>query len=228
MTLKESITQELRNAIINGVYKPGEHLTETALSLRFSVSRTPIREALNKLEKEGFIKITPDKGAAVIKLSLKDISDIYDMLIALEGLSSNLACCQLTDEQISKLEQIHFMMMKAFSRKNLDLIFELNIQFHWMITEATNNPYLFDVESNFRSLINQFGRFSYLAPGQPEATLAEHRKIVDAFRRRNPALAELLTRKHLEEAKKRILKYLSEKQEEGDGDNRPRVIGESG
>ena len=224
MNLKENIVTELRNAIVSGEYKPGDHLTETALSLRFGASRTPIREALNRMEKEGFIKIIPGKGARVVKLSLKDISNIYDMLIVLEGLASKLACSQLTDEQIDKLEQIFLKTTRASNRKNLHLMSELNIQFHWIITEATKNSYLIDVRFKFRNIIDQFGRISYLAPGQIKATLVEHQKIIDAFKRRSPTLAELLTKKHLENGKKRVLKYLSEGQEENDRDNRPRNI----
>jgi DNA-binding GntR family transcriptional regulator len=224
MNLKENIVTELRNAIVSGEYKSGDHLTETALSLRFGASRTPIREALNRMEKEGFIKITPGKGARVVKLSLKDISDIYDMLIVLEGLACKLACNQLTDEQIGKLEQLYLKTMKASGRKNLDLMSELNIQFHWIITEATSNSYLIDVRFKFRNLIDQFGRISYLVPGQIKATLVEHQKIIDAFKRRNPTSAELLTKKHLENGKKRVLKYLSKRQEESNRDNRSRNI----
>lgn len=211
MTLRENITNELRSSILSSVYKPGDRLTEAALALRFGVSRTPIREALNRLEKEGFIKITPDKGASVIKLSSQDISDIYDMLFALDGLGCSLACANLTDQQINDLEQVHFAMVKATSKKNLDVIYELNIQFHEMIMKATDNPYLIDTHRNFRGLLNQFQRISYLAPGQCAATLTEHRKMIDAFKTRNPALADLLVKDHIQGAKKRIIEYLHKK-----------------
>lgn len=216
MTIKQNILRDLRNAIASGEYKPGERLTEVSLSRRFKVSRTPVREALNQLEKEGFIKITPDIGAKVVKLSLRDISDIYDMLIALEGLASRLAANQLTNEQINKLEEYHMMMVRAAGEENLDLVFELNIQFHWLITEAANNSYLMDVRTNLRKLVDRFANISHLIPGQYEATLTEHRKIIDAFKGRTPALAEFLTKEHLEGAKKRLLNYLREKQEGGD------------
>jgi DNA-binding GntR family transcriptional regulator len=216
MSIKASILRELRNAIARGEYRPGEHLTESSLSRRFNVSRTPVREALNQLEKEGFIKITPDVGAKVVELSLKDISDIYDMLIALEGLASRLATMQLTNEKIRKLEEYHVMMVKAAGERNLELIFELNIQFHWLITEATNNPYLIEVRTNLRKLVDRFASISHLIPGQYEATLTEHRKIIDAFKGQNPALADFSNREHLEGAKKRLLDYLREKQERGE------------
>jgi len=168
------------------------------------------------LEKEGFIKMIPDVGAKVVELSLKDISDIYDMLIALEGLASRLATLQLANEKIRKLEEYHMMMVRAAGEKNLELIFELNIQFHWLITEATQNPYLIEMRTNLRRLVDRFASISHLIPGQYEATLTEHRKLIDACKGQNPALAEFLNREHLEGAKKRLLDYLSEKQEGGD------------
>lgn len=116
---------ELRNAIAWREYKPGEHLKEADLSRRFNVSRTPIREALIQLEKEGFIKMTPEVGAKVVQLSQNDISNIYDILIVLEGLSSRLAYTRLKNEQIDKLEELHLMMVKALGEKKI-LTFSLN------------------------------------------------------------------------------------------------------
>ncbi len=210
MPFKKDIIRELRNAIANEEYEPGEHLTETALSRRFNVSRTPIREALNQLEKEGFVEITPSVGARVVTLSQKNVSDIYDILIVLEGLSSRLAAKKLSDEQIEKLEEYHFLMMKASGQKNVDLVSALNNKFHWLIQEATQNSYLIDLEVNYRRLVNRFTPIFVRIPEQWEATLKEHRQIIDAFKGKNSALAEFVTKEHLEGAKQRLLKYLNE------------------
>jgi len=213
MSSKKDIVRELRNSIIKGEYKPGKRLTEISLSRRFNVSRTPIREALSWLQKEGFIEIIPAIGARVVKLSLKNVSDVYDILITLEGLASRLAANNLTNEQIDKLEEYHLMMMNALSKKNFDLTSELNIRFHRLIREATNNSYLVDLRINLRYLVDWFNSVFVFIHTQWEETLKEHRLIIDAFKTRNPALAEFVTREHFEGAKKRFLEYFGKDQQ---------------
>jgi len=201
---------KLRDAIARGEYKPGQRLSEPALCDRFKTSRTPIREALRYLEKEDLVKITPNAGARVIKLSIKDASDIYDMLIALEGTACRLACSQIKAEEIRKLEEYEFSMLSAANEKNYDLLTQLNEQFHWLITESTGNSYLIKIRADFRRLVNPIGRFSAEIPEQLERTFEEHPKIVEAIKKRNSALAEFMAREHLENAKKFFLSYASQ------------------
>jgi DNA-binding GntR family transcriptional regulator len=213
---KERIIRELRTAIVRGEYKPGEHLIEMALCGRFKVSRTPVREALNQLEKEGLVKITPAVGARVVTLSPDEIMEIYDLLIVLEGASSRLACPHITEEQIDKLEEYNTLFENAMPKRNAALLFQLNVQFHWLITEATRNSVLIDLRMNFRRLVDRISRIFPDIPGQCEATLSEHRQIIEALRSRNPALAEFIMREHLEGAKRHLYDYLRERQGEGE------------
>ncbi len=208
MNLKEKTKAELRNSILKGEFGPGEHLTEALLSARFKVSRTPIREALNQLEKEGFVKITPAAGARVVDLSLKETFDIYDILIVLEGAASRLACPLIRTEQIHKLEEYQLLFEEALREKNAELLFDLNTQFHWLITEATKNSYLIEMRTNFRGLVDRIARIFPHVPGQCEETLLWHSKIIDALKARNPALAEFIMREHLGNAKKNLADHL--------------------
>jgi DNA-binding GntR family transcriptional regulator len=216
MTLAQTIVSNLRYAIISGEYKPGQHLKEEDICKRWNVSRTPVREALKQLEAENLIKISPNVGARVVDLSIKDVSDIYDMLIVLEATACRLACLQISTEQVNKLEEYQFMMDKAAGVDNIDLVFELNIQFHWLITESTRNPYLIEIRKNYRSLVDRFARLSPSIPGQLKATLDEHPGIIDAIRKRNPALAEFVMKGHMENAKKFLISYLRALQSEKD------------
>ena len=213
MSLKDKIIRDLRQAIVRKEFKPGEHVTEAVLCERFKVSRTPIREALNQLEKEGFIRITPSAGAKVVNLSLKETLDIYDILIILEGASSRLACSKINEDQISKLEEYNYLFEKAKDQKNAELLFDLNVHFHWLITEATRNAYLINMRANFRLLVDRIARVFPTIPGQCEATLVEHKQVIEALKLRNPALAEFTMREHLEGAKRNLQEYLREKQE---------------
>jgi DNA-binding GntR family transcriptional regulator len=208
MTLKEDILIKLRDSIASGEYEPGEHLREEHLSRRFNVSRTPIREALNQLEKEGFIKIIPEVGAKVAQFSQNDIADIYDLLIVLEGLGSRLAAARITNEQLYRLEELHFAMVKAANQKELRLFFELNTHFHMKLIEASENSYLIDMRMNFRRLIDRFADISHLIPGQWQASIKEHPKILEALKSKEPVLAEFLTKEHVENGKNRLIQYL--------------------
>lgn len=217
MNLKERVTRELRLAITRGEYGPGEHLTEAALCERFKVSRTPVREALNQLEREGFVRLAPAAGARVIELSLQEKKDIYDLLIILEGAAARLACLHIKDEDIRKLEEYNTLFDRAAESRNADLLFQINLQFHWLITEATRNAYLIDVRTNFRRLVDRVGRIFPRIPKQIEATEREHRMIIDALKSRNSALSEFFMREHLEGAKKRLFDHLREEEEKAVG-----------
>jgi DNA-binding GntR family transcriptional regulator len=214
VNLKERTIANLRNALLEGEFRPGEHLTEADLCVRFQVSRTPVREALNQLEKEGFVKITPAAGARVVNLSMKDVLDLYDILIVLEGAASRLACPLIREEQLNKLEEYNLLFEKALMEKNGDLLFDLNTQFHWLITEATKNAYLIEMRTNFRRLVDRIARLFPFIPGQCEDTLVWHRKIIDALKARNPALAEFVMREHLGNARKNLAEFLRERENE--------------
>jgi DNA-binding GntR family transcriptional regulator len=210
--IKSQIILDLREAIIKEEYPPGAHLVENDLCARFKASRTPVREALAQLEKEGFVCVIPGSGAHVTKLSIEDVSHIYEILIVLEGAACRLACNRTSEEQIGKLEEYNFHFERALKNRNDDLLFELNDRFHWLITSETGNTYLMDMRSNFRALVNRISRIFLYVPGQMEATIVEHRQIIAALRARNSALAEFVMREHLENAKEQLLKYLRDRQ----------------
>lgn len=176
------------------------------------MSRVPVREALNQLQAEGFIDIAPNRGASVVKFSINDVSNLYDVLIGLESTACRLACRNITDGQILKLEEYQFMIDRTFESKDWELFIELNMQFHMFITETANNPYLVDIRKKFRGLIDRFARFSPFIPEQLKATREEHPRIIEGLKSRNPAMAEFATREHLENAKQLMLKYFKRKE----------------
>lgn len=132
----------------------------------------------------------------------------------MDGLASGIAMYQITEAQLSKLEY-QMVMLEAIKIRNRELISEINIQFHWLITQATGNSYLIDIRRNLCGLVDQFARISHLIPEQSDATISEHRNIIDVLRQKNPTLAEFLTKEQLESAKKRLFKFLREKQDTG-------------
>jgi len=214
MRLKERIVGRLREAIMRGEYRPGERLVENELCARFKVSRTPVREALDHLDREGLLKITPGAGARIAELSRKDILDIYDVLIVLEGAAARLACSNIGDAQMEKLEEYGFLFEEALKRHDPELLFQLNHRFHWVITEATDNRHLIEMRLRFRRLIDSISRTFAEIPEQCRVTIAEHRQILDALKARNPSLAEFTMREHLGNAKEKLREYLDKKERE--------------
>jgi len=208
MNLKETIIAHLREAILNGEYPPGGHLGETALSRRFGVSRTPIREVLHLLEKEGLVHIVPGVGARAAKRSVDDILKIYDVLIVLEGAACKFACTEITEEEIRRLQESNHRMEKALNEDDPDRMLEFNNTFHWLITEASRNSYLIDLRANFRRLVDPVTRLFPSIPGQVQSSIEEHEDIIIALRRRNPFMADFIMKEHLEKAKKNLKRHL--------------------
>ena len=215
MVPKEAILKDLRNAIATGEIKPGEHLKESVICSRYRVSRTPVREILKQLEKEGLVEIIPNQGAKIVTLSIEDVADIYDVLIVLEGAAARLAAGKISDQELEKLREYQFTMEKAIGEKNVELVLELNLQFHTLLTKASRNPYLVETRNNYRNILNPFGRFIAFIPQFFEATLIEHPKMIASIASKNPSLAEFLAREHMEEGKIRMLDYIQTVQKKG-------------
>lgn len=207
MTKKENILNYLRQAIVSGEYKPGDHIVEQDICKRFSVSRSPVREAINQLEKEGLVKISPNAGAKVVELTLDDLSNIFDLLEVMQGAANRLACSELKDEDIKELEEMHFMMIEAANKNNLELFFELNVQFHRYIHRHANNKYIIEIWSKYRTITSPLIQFLPVIEGQARSSIDGHQKIIEAFKKRNHTLAELAAREHIKEAKKQMLEY---------------------
>lgn len=216
MTLTASLVSQLRRDIVRGLNKPGQRLREKDLCKRYGVSRTPVREALKQLEKENLVKINPNAGASVVDLSIKDISDIYDVLIVLETAVTSLASIHASSEGIRRLEEYQFKMEKAAGQGNNDLVFELNLQFHLLINTLANNHYLAEIRENYRNLVDRFARFAAVIPGQVEATLEEHQRIIEAIKLHNPAMGEFVMNEHMMHSKKLLLGYIRDLYEKRD------------
>ncbi len=200
----QQIAEAIRTAIASGEQKPGQRLVECQLSALYGVKRNRIREALHKLEHEGFVTITPNVGAVVADFSRVDIEQMYDLQAVLEGLAVRLATPFITGEQILKLEKI---AEKMESTDNISIILQCNSEFHIMLDELSENRRLIEMVGNLRSRIHLFGYSSFHVPGQTAISNDEHRKIIQAMKENDPIRAEQLMRDHLIGAKNRLVKW---------------------
>src|SRR5574340_89251 len=113
LTLRERIVDFIKDAIISGTLKPGERVPEQEIAENFGISRTPIREAFRQLESEGFITVTPRKGAVVSPITDRDVSEFYDIKSLLEGYAARTACAKLTSREIKRLETLNAQMERC-------------------------------------------------------------------------------------------------------------------
>ncbi len=203
--LREVVFESVRGAIISGVLKPGERLMEVQLAEKLGVSRTPIREAIRKLELEGLVIMMPRKGAYVADLSLKDITDVLEIRAALEGLASGLAALRITDEEIEELELTAVQFHQAIEADDFDMIVQKDIEFHDRIFRATRNDKLLQITNNLREQVQRF-RIMYINKSNKSKDLAkEHYEIAEAISKRNIDMAERIAKRHIENAEKYIL-----------------------
>jgi DNA-binding GntR family transcriptional regulator len=189
---------------------PGEHLNEKQICKRFGVSRTPVREAMKILAGEYLVTIVPNSGVKVAEMSYEDISNMYDLLAILDGGAARLACLSVTSNDIIKLEECEFQLERSASENNVELAYELNVQFHIILVELSKNRYLIETRKNITVLSTRFVHYSRFIASQIQATISDHNQIIDALKKRNAGLSEFLTKKHTEDAKGRMLNYYKE------------------
>lgn len=209
--LREVVFESIRSAIINGSLKPGERLMEVQMAEKLGVSRTPIREAIRKLELEGLVVMIARKGAYVADLSLKDITDVLEIRAALEGLAAGLASIRISEEEVASIEAVAMKFHKAIENDDFEGMIQMDIQFHDLIFIATRNEKLIQISNNLREQVQRF-REIYISKANKSKDLAkEHYEITEAISNRNIDLAEKLARKHIENAENYILKMAKTK-----------------
>ncbi|UWG97722.1 GntR family transcriptional regulator [Dehalobacter sp. DCM] len=195
--LREIVLEALREAIVGGVLEPGERLMEIQLAEEMGVSRTPVREAIRKLELEGFVVMVPRRGAYVAGVSHKDVKDVFEIREALEGLAAGLAAEKITDEEIEELERVLHYEKEPDS---LEVLVQSDIDFHALLYKASRNERLNQILANLREQTNRFRTTSLAVPGRAKYAIQEHRAIVDAIARHDVEEAQRLAGAHIENA----------------------------
>jgi DNA-binding GntR family transcriptional regulator len=206
--LRELVLDAIREAIINGTLKPRERLMEIQLAEELGVSRTPIREALRKLELEGFIVMVPRKGAYVADISIKDIADVFEIRAALEALAAGLAAERITDEELEEMERLVAEKAEAITEHDMDRLIRVDTLFHEAIYKASRNQRLTNIINNLREQIQRYRTTSLAYPGRMKRSLEEHRSIVEAIQSRDTQVAQQVTREHIENAENSMIEAI--------------------
>jgi len=208
--LRDKIASAVRASIIDGRIGAGEKLREPVLSKQLGVSRTPLREALLQLDSEGFVEMTPRRGAVVRPLSRQDAAETYEVKGALEALAARLACERMESETLQRLKNINDTLASLGRARAVDQarILHLNAEFHQTLTDASGNEKL---SQYVRVLRAQALRYNYIylsVLSRLNESVAEHDQILDALRRRKADDVERLFREHGKSASKALCSYI--------------------
>jgi len=185
LPLRDVVFNTLRQAILRGELKPGERLMEIQLANKLGVSRTPIREAIRKLELEGLVLMIPRRGAEVAEITEKSLRDVLEVRGALEELAVKLACQKITDEQIGELRVAEKEFEQALSSGDVTVYAEADVKFHDVIYRATDNQRLIQLLFNLREQMYRY-RVEYLKREEAHGTLLiEHKRIIETIANRD-------------------------------------------
>ena len=204
--LRDVVFENLRSAILEGKLKSGQRLMEVQLAEQLGVSRTPVREAIRKLELEGLVVMLPRKGAYVANISVKDLMDVLEIRASLEGLGASLAAERRTEEDIKNLEEIEEEFEQAVITQDIDMLLKKDIEFHECIFKAANNKKLEMINSLWEQV--QRFRITYVSDSNASLSLIdEHRIILNAIKEGNVADGKKAAIEHIEKAEQFMLDH---------------------
>ena len=210
--LRETAFLTLRKLILTGKLHPGERLTEVRLGKILGTSRTPIREAIRKLELEGLVTITPGSGARVARITEEDLQDVMEVRSALDQLCASLACRRITPEEKNELVRARESFEYSTRFGDEQEIAESDVHFHDIIARAARNKRLDQVMNGLADTIYRF-RYEYIKDDlHCEELISEHRTICTAILEGDAEAAVEAARLHIERQREFILEQIRKTQ----------------
>ena len=205
-TITEEIYRDIKLGIIEGKFTPNEHLVERKLATLYGVSKTPVREALTRLEIDGLVKFVSLKGAVVRRLNKREILQILDIREYLEALAARKATELWNQASIDKIEEVHAASYSYLH--DLDAFQSSDKLFHESIRRASENKFLLDMSEKLDNLTRIVLRTSMVLPTRgPSVAYAEHTNIVKAIHDGDPREADKQSRIHIQAARMAIEKF---------------------
>lgn len=205
LPLRDVVFQTLRQAILRGELEPGERLMEIHLANRLGVSRTPIREAIRKLELEGLVVMIPRRGAIVASITEKDLQDVLEVRRTLEIMAGEMACERITPKLLQQLEEAGREFMKLKDTDEFTSLAEVDVKFHDIIYAATDNQRLITILNNLREQMYRY-RLEYLKDtGSHERLNSEHCQIYEGIKRGDKAAVSEAIGTHIDNQRDAIL-----------------------
>ena len=204
ISLAEQVFERLENDILTGKYQRGAVLTELRLVTDLGVSRTPVREALHRLEQEHIIEITP-KGILILGVTERDLADIFAIRLRIEGLASTFAVANMSAEQLAELKEALDLQEFYVTKQDPEHIKTMDSRFHQLIYRYCGSAVLNDTLLPLHKKVQKYRRASVEDSSRAQQSLMEHRAIFEAIEARNAELAEKCTTEHIANAAQHIL-----------------------
>ena len=192
----DSVHATLREGIITGRLQSGDTLVEEQLASRFRVSRTPVREALLRLEAEHLVTRIPRRGLVVRRFSEDEVLEVYTVRTALDRLAAGLAATHALPSELAHLRTINQRLADATEQGNTPLMAELSTQFHEALAEASHNSLLLHFTRQLNDRVRRFGASTFAHPGRPAIGIAEHEQLLEALDARDVEEAERIALDH--------------------------------
>jgi DNA-binding GntR family transcriptional regulator len=212
--LVEKLSEAMTEAILEGIFKEGDQLTELDLQKQFNISRSPIRESFRVLEKRGLVEVIPRKGTFVKRISPRDIEEHFPVRSVLEGLAAKQAYANLTPATLEAMERALARMKTAAENEDTKSYWKQHILFHEIFIDACGNQLLINLLKTLRMQIMWY-RLSYQYYKEDfKSSYRTHEKIMGLFKSKNtdPDRLEAAVRTHIEEAVGKFIGYLDEQE----------------
>jgi DNA-binding GntR family transcriptional regulator len=204
----ETAYEVIRQGVLSGEFARGQRLREEELAARVGVSRTPVREALRRLNAEGLVDFTPNRGAKVTAWSERELEDLYEARALLEGFGARLAAGRITADEIAELHATAEEMAEVAGPDAADRLTELNGRFHRAIVRASRNTQLDTLVRGVMDVPLIYRTFQRYSPERLRASQSHHRELVEAFRAGDGEWAEAVMRAHILAARTTVLQSL--------------------
>lgn len=208
LPLRDVVFNTLRQAILRGELKPGERLMEIHLAEKLGVSRTPIREAIRKLELEGLVTMIPRRGAEVARITEKNLRDVLEVRRELDAFSCELACDRITKQEGEELQRACEEFAAATATRDATVIAEADVKLHDIIVHAAGNERLTEILNNLSEQMYRY-RFEYIKDtSNYEKLVEEHRIIYESILNKDKQTAAQTARVHIDNQERSILNLL--------------------
>jgi len=206
--LREQVHKKLKESILNGMLPPNKRLIEEKIAAEMETSRTPVREAMQKLEKEGLIHKLPRGGYAISIITMDDIEEVFGIRSILEGYAAYLATLRVKDEDLQALEQIVKREEECLKRKDTDQLVKLNTEFHESLYKAARSAKLYAIINDLRDYIYRFRIIIFRYSDMAAISIRDHQDMIALMKAKKASRVEKLVRKHIIRGKNLIKKKL--------------------
>lgn len=208
-SLHLELVERIRPLIVEGTLRPDTKVPERDLCERFSVSRTPMREALKVLAAEGLVRLSPNRGAWVTGVTVGEVEEVFPVLGALEALSGELACAHISEDEIAHIRDLHGQMVDSYERRDLATYFQINQQIHRGILNAARNGTLANACEALSARMQRARYAANMSDARWAMAVSEHKQMIVALEARDGAALSQILVEHMRNKQASVLKWLA-------------------